>query len=388
MAGSTLSPNLPVTAAVQSQLATAGVYRVGGPGAAYSLTGSHQVVSGLTVDPVNSNIIFGVSHGNGVGSGPGVRSVDGGNTWTALSIPSSLLQSFAVDPSNDQNVYAVAFDIGFFKSTDQGNTWSLIDNGINACSDCSLAPGNLGAHRLWIDPNSPNVLFASYGTALARSGDSGASWQVVGPYYSFGLYFETPEPGVIYVFTFQQGSFRSTDDGQTFQAVTVPVSSLFADPARPGRLLGNGTGGVFQSTDDGVTWTLALKTSATIVAADWAHGYLYAAASPLGAIRISSDLSTSVPVGPATAVGGGLAVAGNGLVYIPNSGGQNVFVTKLDPSGNVLYSTYFGGSSDTVALAMAVDSAGGVYVTGSTGPDFRPRVAPTQPRRGESFCSS
>ncbi len=42
------------------------------------------------------------------------------------------------------------------------------------------------------------------------------------------------------------------------------------------------------------------------------------------------------------AVGGGLAVAGNGLVYIPNSGGHNVFVTKLDPSGNVLYSTYFG----------------------------------------------
>ncbi len=42
VAGSTLSPNLPVTAAVQSQMASAGVYRVGGPGAAYSLVGSHQ----------------------------------------------------------------------------------------------------------------------------------------------------------------------------------------------------------------------------------------------------------------------------------------------------------------------------------------------------------
>jgi hypothetical protein len=80
VAGSTLSPNLPVAAAVQSQLASAGVYRVAAPGASdsangYSLVGSHQVVSGLAVDPLNPNIIFGVSHGNGVVSGPGVRSV-------------------------------------------------------------------------------------------------------------------------------------------------------------------------------------------------------------------------------------------------------------------------------------------------------------------------
>jgi len=48
-------------------------------------------------------------------------------------------------------------------------------------------------------------------------------------------------------------------------------------------------------------------------------------------------------------------------------GSYDVFVTKLDPSGNIVYSTYFGGSADDIARAVTVDSAGNVYVTGTTG---------------------
>ena len=44
----------------------------------------------------------------------------------------------------------------------------------------------------------------------------------------------------------------------------------------------------------------------------------------------------------------------------------DVFVTKLDPSGAIVYSTYFGGSNSDVAAAMTVDAAGNVYVTGTT----------------------
>ena len=48
------------------------------------------------------------------------------------------------------------------------------------------------------------------------------------------------------------------------------------------------------------------------------------------------------------------------------AGASDVFVTKLDPSGNIVYSTYFGGSGADYATAMTVDPDGVVYVTGTT----------------------
>jgi uncharacterized protein (TIGR03437 family) len=47
-------------------------------------------------------------------------------------------------------------------------------------------------------------------------------------------------------------------------------------------------------------------------------------------------------------------------------GYSNAFVSKLDASGNIIYSTYFGGSGTDNATAMTVDPAGNVYVTGTT----------------------
>src|ERR1043166_2610028 len=43
---------------------------------------------------------------------------------------------------------------------------------------------------------------------------------------------------------------------------------------------------------------------------------------------------------------------------------QEVFVTKLDPAGSPLYSTYLGGSANDVATRIAVDALGNAYVTG------------------------
>ena len=53
------------------------------------------------------------------------------------------------------------------------------------------------------------------------------------------------------------------------------------------------------------------------------------------------------------------------------NGGTVAFVTKFDPNGNVLYSTYLGGSVQDGGNAIAVDAAGNAYVAGYTSsPDF------------------
>jgi RHS repeat-associated protein len=49
------------------------------------------------------------------------------------------------------------------------------------------------------------------------------------------------------------------------------------------------------------------------------------------------------------------------------SGGAEVFVSKLDPTGTkVLYTDYFGGSGHDEGVALALDMAGSAYITGTT----------------------
>jgi Beta-propeller repeat len=94
--------------------------------------------------------------------------------------------------------------------------------------------------------------------------------------------------------------------------------------------------------------------------------------------------STLIGVNNGVAVQG-IAVDPSGNVYITgptfatnyptvkafqstNNGTQNLFVTKLNPAGNViLYSTYLGGSGFDNAAGIAVDSEGSAYVTGTAG---------------------
>ena len=66
-----------------------------------------------------------------------------------------------------------------------------------------------------------------------------------------------------------------------------------------------------------------------------------------------------------------------------NHGYTDIFVTKLNPAGNViLYSTYLGGSAFDNAAAIAVDNSGNAYVTGTVGSsDF-----PTSPGAFMTAC--
>ena len=49
----------------------------------------------------------------------------------------------------------------------------------------------------------------------------------------------------------------------------------------------------------------------------------------------------------------------------------DAFITKLDQSGKVVYSTYLGGSSADIAYGIAVDESGNAYVSGTTSsPNF------------------
>jgi hypothetical protein len=47
-----------------------------------------------------------------------------------------------------------------------------------------------------------------------------------------------------------------------------------------------------------------------------------------------------------------------------NAGQQDAFLAKFDPTGKLLFSTYFGGSGEELAEAVALDEAGNIYIVG------------------------
>ncbi len=112
-----------------------------------------------------------------------------------------------------------------------------------------------------------------------------------------------------------------------------------------------------------------------------AQNVLYSTFTDALAESIAVDASGDVYV--AGAAGPGLSTTA-GAFQQQYAGGQcpggneieapscpNAFITKLSPSGSVAWSTYLGGSGPDDAHAIAIDSAGNVWVAGETvSPNF------------------
>ncbi len=73
----------------------------------------------------------------------------------------------------------------------------------------------------------------------------------------------------------------------------------------------------------------------------------------------------------------------SGVYRRTNAGGQDVFVTELNPTGTgLVFSTYVGGSGNDAGTAIARDFTGAIYVTGSTQSTNYPTVNPFQSQLG------
>jgi hypothetical protein len=214
------------------------------------------------------------------------------------------------------------------------------------------------------------------------------------------------EPDEIAFAATDKGIFKSTDLGNSFGPTNESLSACFGlaidNVSVPHIVYANcDVGGIIASNDGfnvnfkfgtgyaGGVFGMLVDTSALgttkpvlIGAQENFWSQLYESTDGGGTFVLNSSLGTvpdeSIPVllDPTTSPE---------TIIVHDSWEHDVTITQFNPSGlNIIFSTMLGGSSDESGTGIALDDAGGVYVTGITfSTDFPVTVGAIQKTLGD-----
>lgn len=231
-------------------------------------------VNTVAVDPNNQNIWY-----VGAPAGGLWKSVNAGSSWTTLfdNFPQIGVSGIAIDPANSNIIYiatgdddaADSYSVGVFKSLNGGTSWN--ETGLNPQNS---EVGDL-MNEIVIDPTNSNIIWVGTTKGLQKSEDGGNSWAIKksGNISDFKL-----KPGNSQtIYAVDRSTYhKSIDGGDTFTEITsnLPASSgrlvLGVSPANPNivYVLSADTGqnsfafqGLYKSIDSGQTFD---KTNNTL----------------------------------------------------------------------------------------------------------------------------
>ena len=175
-----------------------------------------------------------------------VHSSDQGESWTAGgSLPQQEIYSLIVTDRGD--VLAGADDEGAWRLATGADSWIPINEGLPS-ADCDV--------RRMLPYESAILLGSSCG--LFVSNDGGDSWLPTG--FIDDVDAVGVDGGHIYVGTEHDGIFRSPDGGATFTHVLQANAMVLPFAFNSRGYIFAGSGGVWRSIDDGLTWSPMLNS--------------------------------------------------------------------------------------------------------------------------------
>lgn len=146
---------------------------------------SHQRLKSMAIDPANSQILYVGSDKYRV-----YKSSNGGRTWDFRTLssqrqPDTYVSLIKVNRTNPGVLYALADFVGWFKSTDTGQTWKAINSGL-PLRDADGNNTSLQLRFLTFDPHDSDSIYTGGDAsadllqqpALFVSHDAGGHWQL------------------------------------------------------------------------------------------------------------------------------------------------------------------------------------------------------------------
>ncbi|UPU37859.1 putative Ig domain-containing protein [Geomonas paludis] len=241
-------------------------------------------IRSVAIDPANNQILYAGTNGAGV-----FKSNNGGGSWSAVNsgLTDTDVRRVVIDPANSQSLY-VSTGTGVFKSTNGGSSWSAANSGLN------ILP-----FFLILDPANSQILYAG-GVGVYKSTNGGSSWRAVNSGLTNtsirSLAIDPVNSQILYAGT-GGGVFKSTNGGSSWSAVNSNLSSiesLAIDPANSQILYAGTGGGVFKSTNGGSSWSsVNSSTSFESLAIDPSNSQiLYAGTTGSGVFKSTDGGST------------------------------------------------------------------------------------------------
>lgn len=229
---------------------------------------------GVASEGPGSTILLGSNESD---AGDVFRSDDGGLTWTNAGLPNGGVNRFC---RQGGFVYAGTYLTGLHRSGDGGATWDLLDSGLSG-GEVITGIAGLGSPLLFVATQATSRLY--------RSTNDGDSWSTIPTSPSKSWTTLAASGTTILAGTTSEGLVRSTDGGASWGSAnngypaSAEVSSiLFAGGAvfAAGGTVGQpSTFGVYRSTDNGGSWAKVsadLPSTGSIPALEAQGAALYA----------------------------------------------------------------------------------------------------------------
>jgi len=247
--------------------------------------------------------------------------------------------------ASGSNLFA-ATGSGVFLSTDNGTSWTAVNNGLTGYSPYYITSmASMGTS-----------IFAATGYGVFLSTDNGTSWAPAGTGLTATVSSFAVSGTNIFAGTYTGGVFISTDNGISWSPVNTGLTSLaIKSLATNGSNIVAGTGlGVFLSTNNGGNWTaidagLADNFNANSLAMSGSNIF---AGTQSGGVSLSTDNGTSW-----TAVNTGLPSTNISFLGI---NGTNVFAGT---NGGGVYLSTDNGTSWSAANSGLGYTAAYAYAT-------------------------